>query len=177
LTADGVITEFFSDALTPQDETRFSHQIGDPRGQQTWECLAVWMAMLIWRAQWQQNRARLEVRSDSVAALTLLLKMKADGAGPAIIAREVALLLAEAPFVPTVCSHTPGLANVVADALSRASAPGPAEWPPQLASARRVELPPRAAQLFRAAGRPPGRGSKLAARTQDFVDDVTTLEE
>lgn len=60
-----------------------------------------------------------EVRSESVAALPLMLRSRSHGYRPGVIAKEVALLLATAPLMRMVLAHTPGVANVIADALSR----------------------------------------------------------
>ena len=57
----------------------------------------------------------MPVRSDSVTALTILVKMKATGSGTNRIARELALDLGSSSYFPAVISHTPGIANVTAD--------------------------------------------------------------
>ena len=64
------------------------------------------------------------MRSDSAAALTMTMHLKFPGAGPGIIARELAMVIGCATFRPDVYSHVPGLANVTADALSRRYEPG-----------------------------------------------------
>ena len=61
-----------------------------------------------------------------------------------LIAREIALLYSEAAHEPRIFEHVPGVANVVADTLSRAFEPGvDFKLPPQLATARRVQAPRR----------------------------------
>ena len=65
----------------------------------------------------------LKVRGDNVGALTLLVKMRPVNAKQAIIARELAVRLVELSFPPDAV-HTPGIAHVVADKLSRIFAPG-----------------------------------------------------
>ena len=61
-----------------------------------------------------------------------------------LIAKEIALLYSEAAHEPRIFEHVPGVANVLADALSRAYEPGvDFKLPPQLATARRIQVPRR----------------------------------
>ena len=92
---------------------------GDERGQQCWEALAILTAMRIWKVFWANERFVLTIKSDRVTALTLATKMKAKGCGLAIITSELALLMSETTFEPDLSQRTPGICNVVADALSR----------------------------------------------------------
>ncbi len=96
---------------------------GIPEGEQLWECLAVLVGIDVWSAFWKQDRIVLKVRGDNVGALTLLLKMRSLSPSLAIVARELALRLVELPFPPDAV-HTPGVAHVIADRLSRIFAPG-----------------------------------------------------
>ena len=73
-----------------------------------------------------------EVKADNVGAFTLLIKMRPGSAKVTIIARELALRLVDLSFPPDAI-HTPGVAHVIADRLSRVHAPGsaskqPGEW-------------------------------------------------
>ena len=126
LLLNGSPFSWFASPLTAEDIEVFGHELGSSSGQQTWECLVVLVALRQWRHEWQHLRAQLEVRADSVASLTMAMSMKASGRGPGVVARELALLLGDAEFRPTVLSHIPGVANVSADALSRRSEPGKA---------------------------------------------------
>jgi len=76
-----------------------------------------------WATQWADARINLQVRSDNVTALTLLVKMRPGSPQIAIVARELALKLVEFSFPPDAM-HTPGVAHVLADELSRIHAPG-----------------------------------------------------
>ena len=58
------------------------------------------------------------MRGDNVGALMLLIKMRPSNPKQAIIARELALRLVELSFPPDAV-HTPGIAHVAADELSR----------------------------------------------------------
>ena len=68
---DGKITEYFSSQITQQDVAKFGHEIGSADGQQSWECLAILVAIDIWHAKWAQQRVVLKIKGDNVAALTL----------------------------------------------------------------------------------------------------------
>eukprot|EP00972_Heterocapsa_arctica_P018576 2744264-Heterocapsa_arctica.AAC.1 len=65
LQEDDVFIEYFSDALTNADATRFSHALGESQGQQTWEALAVLVALRLWAPRWKGKRVVIRVRSDS----------------------------------------------------------------------------------------------------------------
>ena len=65
----------------------------------------------------------LKIRGDNGGALFLVDRMRPPNATTAIVAREVALRLAELSFPPEAI-HTPGVAHVLADRLSRVYAPG-----------------------------------------------------
>ena len=102
--------------------------------------------MRIWASVWQRSRITLEVRSDNVTALTMLASMRVHGKGLSLIARELALDIGRGVYRPDVCAHSPGVAHVVADALSRKFAPGyKFELPQCLAPASEVAAPPRTA--------------------------------
>ena len=144
LVVDGVALAYFTSPLTQQDEIVFGRARGDSSGQQTWEALCVKEALSIWRVYWQAAPGYLEVRSDSVTALTMVATMRASGRGPGIVARELALLFASSPYRPRVVSHIPGVANKTADTLSRRFDPDASfVLPAFLADAKEEDLPPR----------------------------------
>ena len=122
LEVDGKISEYFSSAITQIDTKRFGAAIGDAAVQQIWESLAALVALRLWADKWHGRTVRLSVKGDSVAMLTLLLDMRpAPSLG--LIAREVALDVADAVYRPQVFTHIPGIANVLADSLSREFGP------------------------------------------------------
>ena len=51
------------------------------------------------------RRPTIRVRSDSISALTIVLKLKTKGKGPGIVAREMALDMAEANYQPHIAEH------------------------------------------------------------------------
>jgi hypothetical protein len=124
LLIDGVPKAWFAAPLSHWDVHVLRHDIGDHRGQQTWEDLAALCGLRVWLPHWGQHRAALAVQGDNVGALTLVQKLKATGVGPRIIARELALIYANTAFEPTTVVHTPGVCNNIADALSRRFEPG-----------------------------------------------------
>ena len=101
----------------------FDAKIGDSDGQQLWKRLAILVAVDLWHSVWPQSRIVLKVKGDNVHASTLLVKMRLNGPQMAIITRELAPRLVELSFPPDA-THTPGVAHVIADRLSRVFMPG-----------------------------------------------------
>ena len=110
------------------------------------------VALRLWADTWLRGRVRVRVRGDSVAMLTAVMHMKAAAGGSTIlIAREIALDVAESAYAPDVGSHLPGDANVTADALSRRWDPDAGEWrlPLALAGATEAVAPQRNRAYYR----------------------------
>ena len=143
----GVIVAYFSSSLSDSELDVLGHVRGCAKGQQTFEALAILVALRLWSSQWAQSRARPTVRSDSVSALTVLIKFKAAGRGPSIVAREIALEYAQSTYAPTLAQHVSGLANSTCDILSRPEQGRP--LPDCLRSAQHVSVPSRDASWFR----------------------------
>ena len=154
LQVDGRIREYFGCAVTPDDVEMYGVATGTPDGQQIWECLAVLIALDLWSHQWTDARINLQIRGDNVTALTLLVKMRPGSPKIAIIAREIALKLVEFSFPPDAL-HTPGVAHILADELSRIHAPGGcgdvSEYRHRaLSDAKLVTAPPRPRAWYKA---------------------------
>ena len=145
----GAITEYFDDLITEDDQQRLRATAGDSTGQQVWEALAVLCALRLWSDRWREKRVQLRVTGDSVSALILVVKMKARGEGTSLIARELALDVAESLYEPSVCTHIPGIANVLADFLSQRRHKAVEGLPSPLRSARRRQLPHRNSDWWR----------------------------
>ena len=146
----------FIDKTHQVDEEILKHRRGSNTGQQAFEGLAILAALRLWSSVWSKRRCTLSVRSDSVSALTLLLRFKTVGDGPAVIARELALDVAAALYAPNVVKHLPGVANVVADVLSRWYEPGkPQQVPSLLRHAERCRCPARPEAWWRSRARLP----------------------
>ena len=111
--------------------------------------MAVLSALRLWKPWWIHRRANLEVRSDSVSALIMLIKLKASGAGTNTVARELALDMCDALYEPNVAAHVPGVANIIADHLSRMVERPGAPMPRELDSAKMVRFQRRDALWWR----------------------------
>ena len=144
LKEDGCVVEFFEDAITEEDQQVLKAAAGGSEAQQSWEALAMLCALRLWAPKWRSRRVRLRVKGDNVSALVMIVRMKAKGASNALIARELALDIAEALYGPQVCSHIPGMSNLMADYLSRMRAQGQQDLPAPLGHARQRWLPVRA---------------------------------
>jgi hypothetical protein len=77
-----------------------------------------------WHDHWRSERAVIAVNSDNVASLTMASKLKAKAGPMSVIARELALDIADSLYAPSIISHLPGVLNGVADELSRKFVPG-----------------------------------------------------
>ena len=115
------VVSYFADQLTEWDEWRFGHARGSSTGQQVWESLGALVALRLWSHHWKDSRLSIRVTGDSVAMLTLVTKMRPPTAslGLGIIAREMALDVADMVYTPDIAAHIPGIANLSADVLSR----------------------------------------------------------
>ncbi len=91
----------------------------------------------------------LRVLSDSLSTLQMLIRMKSSGPGTNVIAREMALDVAECHYTPTVLEHVRGPTNKVADQLSRLYAPDPQSFPHVLLNAKGFEITKRNKSMFR----------------------------
>ena len=156
LQENGQIVSWFASDLTDFDFQFFKFQRGEAAGQQCWEALAALVALRVWKTRWRDQRLRLTVRGDSVAMLTVLLKFKAPTSSRSlgIVAREVALDVAEAVYSPDISEHIPGFTNRTADVLSRLNAPcksgeEPPRVPERLLAVPRAFPVPRNFSYFR----------------------------
>jgi len=155
LSINGVFTHWFACSLSAEECQLLRIEVGSSSCQQTVESLAALVALRVWHTQWSQARAVLKVRSDSVAALTITLKLKTTGHGTGIVAREMALDVAYALYAPHISEHVPGVSNVTCDMLSRKFQPGATYVVPSaLAAAKETVLQPRTRAYFRTAAPP-----------------------
>ena len=123
LAVNDEIQWYFFGKVSDEDLATFGIERGSCDGQQTLEGLAILLAMRIWNHIHDTKKFRLQVRGDNVGALSLMLRMRPSSPQQAIIARELAHVIVNYSFSPAVV-HTPGLAHVVADGLSRMFDPG-----------------------------------------------------
>ena len=89
----------------------------------------------------------------------MVLKLASKGGGPALVAREIALDVAQGIYVPRDAIHVPGVANILCDALSRVAAPtGHAkQLPARCRDLARTLVAPRGESFWRTASSPPRR--------------------
>ena len=130
LVIGGIPVAIFHSPLSTEDETIHGFQRGDHRGQQCWECLTVLVAITAWYNQWRTRRLTVCIKSESKSALALAERLKA-GPSAKIIAQELALIYHWASFEPKI-EHVPGVANQLADALSRMNDPNKPKGLPQI---------------------------------------------
>ena len=155
LTIDGVHKAWFACPLSPEECHLLGIEQGSCTCQQIVESLAALVALRAWHQQWCNSRSVLKVRSDSVAALTITLRLKTKGRGTGIIAREMALDIALSCYSPHVAEHVPGTSNVLCDVLSRKYQPC-VEYsvPAALSNVQETVLPPRTEGYFSTIGSP-----------------------
>ena len=124
LELDGKIEAFSADGITREDREVLSlRDKPSSEDQQVLEALALLVALREWAPNWLNRRVKLSVKSDIVAALTLVCKMQPHSEQMGIIARELALDTCSSSVSPDDAVHIPGLANVAADILSRIHQP------------------------------------------------------
>ena len=150
ISIDGVLLEYFSDAVSESDEKILGIKKGTCEGQQVWEAMCMLIALRVWAKYWQADRVILMVRNDNYTVLTMVATMKASGPALTAIAREMALDLGDALYAPDVIEHTPGVMNGTSDSLSRRMQPGhDYELPSVLLQAVEVQVPARVATWWR----------------------------
>ena len=98
--------------FTEFDYEMFGHARGCGKGQQTWEALALLVALRLWAPIWKGKRVTITVRSDSVSALSAALNLTSDGVNTNLIAREMALDISQSVYRPTIVAHIPGTCNI-----------------------------------------------------------------
>ena len=136
----GVLTSFFSDTLSALDREMLD-TAEDPScsDQQVLEALAILVALRHWSHHWRGRRVLLGLKTDNVAALTLVTKMQPHSPRLGLLAREMALDISASSYTPDTASHIPGVSNKAADALSRRAAPRPPPLPSYLNESMRTQ--------------------------------------
>ncbi|CAK0891828.1 unnamed protein product [Prorocentrum cordatum] len=150
---EDVAKAYFTSPLTQADADVLRAPLGEAAGQQIWEALAMLVALRVWKQVWLQQGIRLAATADSISTLTLLLNFRARTASYSlgVICREMALEFGDCACKPKAYVHLPGIANDVADELSRRAQPGhQARHPIALEGATEFHVAPRALSFFRA---------------------------
>jgi hypothetical protein len=140
---------YFADTLTKEDEEILGAEIGRPDHMSLWEGLVILVALRLWNLSSDPRSVMVHVKSDSLSACQVMLKLVAKSPSMNQIACELALEFSESAHPPTIAEHVPGLSNTLADALSRLRAPSPAKVPTALANVARITVPPRSRKWWR----------------------------
>ena len=85
------------------------------------ETLAVLVALKLWSGHAAQGRLRLSVKSDSLTAISAVLKGCGRGWVVNALAAQITLVLTENALPTPDVTHVAGVDNKIADALSRLS--------------------------------------------------------
>ena len=137
-TSQNVVLEYFDSPISELDTRRFSVEVGDCKGQQYWEALAILVSLRLWGKHFRAGRARLHVRGDSVVALTLASKLASSAPLLNALGAEISLELEILEIAEVFTAHTPGKLLTLADFLSRLHAPGSSSTlPTELSTAKR----------------------------------------
>ena len=125
LSINGRPVEYFAIATSSADAQTLGLELAhDSSCQQAFEALVLLISLRHWKYHWANRRCCIHVRGDNIAALSLICKMQPHSPSLGIIARELALDIADSIYEPQLVSHVPGIANVASDALSRKYQPG-----------------------------------------------------
>jgi hypothetical protein len=118
------IIAWFACDISAAEQEVLRINTAESAAQQVVEALVVLVALRAWKHRWAHQRVVLRVKSDSISALVLCLNLKTTGHGTSIVAREIALDVAQSEYRPSIAQHIQGVDNVIADALSRKYMPG-----------------------------------------------------
>jgi hypothetical protein len=150
LVEDNRIQSWFACGLGAEEQAILRISQAESAAQQVVESLVVLVALRAWKSRWLHQRVVLRVKSDNISALVMCLKLKTDGFGTGIVARELALDIACSEYKPQIGEHIPGVDNVIADALSRKLQPGVVfNLPPCLRTVEEMVVPTRGMEFFR----------------------------
>ena len=153
---------WFASPLSQQDIRRFNASVGDCAHNTTWEALALLVACRIWLPK---TKVLARIRSDSLASLRALAKMSSSSAALNLIARELAFDSIVQDYEIGFATHVPGIANILADDLSRMWAPNPHSFPDQLNNVREEVVPARDNSFWRT-HQPRQRGGRRKSRQE-----------
>ena len=128
LEIDGKIVSYFAGQIYDFDCEVLERPWGECISQQVFEALALLVAFRLWFCRLQHLRSYLSVRTDNRGALAVVSSLKGSGSALTLVARELALDLASCTYFPHVLEHLPGVANVIADVLSRKFDPNKKNW-------------------------------------------------
>jgi hypothetical protein len=141
------VVEYYFCRVSSHDVRRFSAKVGESGYTTLWECLALLLAARIWLVN-RDDPTFIQVRSDSLGALRMAMKVSSKSPAMNAIAQEIALHMATRDFELAILKHIPGISNEIPDALSRQHAPEPKPFPTSLEGAKRRMAPERTADFW-----------------------------
>ena len=132
LVINGQLIDVLHSKVTEADAKDLGFELGASSSQGIVEALALVVALDKWGGKLHNFNVELQVQSDSVTALSVARKL--SSAGPALncLGATLAILLEKYGVEQVKLQHIPGVANVVADYLSRPSTWSSSQRPPSL---------------------------------------------
>ena len=121
LVVNNQAVEFLHSPVTEIDAKDLGFELGSSASQGIVEALALVMALDRWGSKLSGTNVELKVQSDSITALCVLKKVSAAGPTLNFIGAVLAILLEKYGVEAVALQHIPGVANEVADYLSRPS--------------------------------------------------------
>jgi hypothetical protein len=147
LVIDNVIQHWFITEWSAADHVRHCLRKGDSGNMSFWEALTLLCAVRLWLPA-APLAGQVRIKSDSLAALRLAVKLASPSAVLNRIGCELALDLARDLYKLELCHHIAGITNVVPDVLSRQFGPDAKPMPIACTAALQVQLPPRDAAFW-----------------------------
>ena len=95
LVVDGKLVSWFATKFDEVDEKAVGIQLSNSDSQQVAEALAILVGVRAWLSIWLEGLPIFEVKSDSVAALTMVARMHTRSPQVAVVAKELALTFSE----------------------------------------------------------------------------------
>ena len=125
LSVDAEPVSYFSDVISSLDcEMLLIAENKGSAGQQAFEALGLLVAIRLWLPTFKHERITVYLRSDNLSALEMVAKMQPKSKSLGVVARELALDLADATYALDFAQHVAGITNGIADSLSRKHQPG-----------------------------------------------------
>ena len=123
LLVEETATAWFAAPFDEHDIKILGIIVGDCASQQVAECLAQLVALRAWAPHWKKDGIVLALSSDNMTSLHVADSFKASSTAVNLLAREIALEIGDSKHRPAIRDHLPGVANKVADVLSRKFCP------------------------------------------------------
>ena len=149
LMVDGFIAAYWYDEVSREDQDVLGVVIGDPAYQSELELLAVLISLHVF-SPWLHDDVKpagVIFRADNTSTLMAALELRGKSMLMAQLAAEVALQIEAMQLPFQFGQHVPGIANDIADSLSRISKHG--RLPAALRRAQQMAVPQRGQAFYR----------------------------